>query len=277
MTLSSKRPVALDVIFHDELPLTNFHLIQSDLVWEDIDANLEHLEHQISHIDSGVIILPEMFSTGFSMASARLAEAMTGKAVTWLTKLAALKQVCLCGSIIIEADNRYFNRFVWASPEGAITTYDKRHLFRMAGEQDHYEAGSDQVQIDINGIKLRPQVCYDLRFPAWSRNTTGYDALLYVANWPAARREHWMTLLQARAIENLSYVIAVNRVGKDGNDIEYAGDSCVIDPRGGYLLKMGAEEAVGSVDLDLVSLREYRDSFPAHLDADTFDIKGSRH
>ena len=253
--------------------MTNFHLVQGDLVWEDIDANLEQLESKISSIGSGVIILPEMFSTGFSMASAKLAESMTGKAVTWLTKQATQKQVCICGSIIIEEDSRYFNRFVWVSPEGAITTYDKRHLFRMAGEHHHYDAGSDQVQIRINDIQLRPQVCYDLRFPAWSRNTTGYDALLYVANWPAARREHWMTLLQARAIENLSYVIAVNRVGKDGNDIEYAGDSCVIDPRGNYLLKMGAKEAIGSVDLDLVSLREYRESFPAHLDADTLDIR----
>ena len=253
--------------------MTNFHLVQSDLVWEDIDANLEQLERQISSIQSGVIILPEMFSTGFSMASVKLAESMTGKAVTWLTKQATQKQVHLCGSLIIEEDNHYFNRFVSVSPDGEITSYDKRHLFRMAGEHDHYDPGSRQVQLSINDMQLRPQVCYDLRFPAWSRNTTGYDALVYVANWPAARREHWMTLLQARAIENLSYVIAVNRVGKDGNDTEYAGDSCVIDPQGNYLLKMGAEEAIGSVDLDMVSLREYRESFPAHLDADTLDIK----
>lgn len=253
--------------------MTNFHLVQSDLVWEHIDANLEQLEHQISSIRSGAIILPEMFSTGFSMASAKLAESMTGKAVTWLTKQATQKQVYICGSLIIEEDSRYFNRFVWVSPEGTLTTYDKRHLFRMAGEHHHYAAGVDQVQLSINDMQLRPQVCYDLRFPAWSRNTTGYDVLVYVANWPAARRQHWMTLLQARAIENLSYVIAVNRVGKDGNDIEYAGDSCVIDPRGNYLLKMDAEEKIGTVELDLVSLREYRESFPAHLDADTLDFK----
>lgn len=255
--------------------MTNFHLVQSELVWEDIDANLEHLGHLVSSIRSGVIVLPEMFSTGFSMSSQKLAESMTGKAVTWLIKQATQKQIWICGSVIIESGGRYFNRFVWVSPDGTITTYDKRHLFRMAGEHDHYDAGSDQVQLSINDIKLRPQVCYDLRFPAWSRNTTGYDALVYVANWPAARREHWMTLLQARAIENLSYVIAVNRVGKDGNDIEYAGDSCVIDPRGNYLLKMGAEEGIGFVDLDLVPLREYRESFPAHLDSDAFDIKDS--
>jgi len=253
--------------------MTNFHLVQSDLVWEHIDANLEQLEHQISSIRSGAIILPEMFSTGFSMASAKLAESMTGKAVTWLTKQATQKQVYICGSLIIEEDSRYFNRFVWVSPEGTLTTYDKRHLFRMAGEHHHYAAGVDQVQLSINDMQLRPQVCYDLRFPAWSRNTTGYDVLVYVANWPAARRQHWITLLQARAIENLSYVIAVNRVGKDGNDIEYAGDSCVIDPRGNYLLKMDAEEKIGTVELDLVSLREYRESFPAHLDADTLDFK----
>ena len=253
--------------------MTNFHLVQSDLVWEHVDANLEHLEHQISSIRSGAIILPEMFSTGFSMASAKLAESMTGKAVTWLTKQATQKQVYICGSIIIEEDSRYFNRFVWVSPDGALTTYDKRHLFRMAGEHRHYAAGANQVQLSINDMQIRPQVCYDLRFPAWSRNTTGYDVLVYVANWPAARRQHWKTLLQARAIENLSYVIAVNRVGKDGNDIEYAGDSCVIDPWGNYLLEMDAEERIGTVDLDLVSLREYRESFPAHLDADTLDIK----
>ena len=253
--------------------MTRFHLVQSDLVWEHIDANLEHLEHQISSIRSGAIILPEMFSTGFSMASAKLAESMTGKAVTWLTNQAIQKQVYICGSIIIEEDSRYFNRFVWVSPDGSQTTYDKRHLFRMAGEHHYYAAGTDQVQLSINDMQLRPQVCYDLRFPGWNRNTTGYDVLVYVANWPAARRQHWMTLLQARAIENLSYVIAVNRVGKDGNDIEYAGDSCVIDPWGNYLLKMDAEERIGTVDLDLVSLRAYRESFPAHLDADTLDIR----
>ena len=253
--------------------MTRFHLVQSDLVWEHIDANLEHLEHQISSIRSGAIILPEMFSTGFSMASAKLAESMTGKAVTWLTNQAIQKQVYICGSIIIEEDSRYFNRFVWVSPDGSQTTYDKRHLFRMAGEHHYYAAGTDQVQLSINDMQLRPQVCYDLRFPGWNRNTTGYDVLVYVANWPAARRQHWMTLLQARAIENLSYVIAVNRVGKDGNDIEYTGDSCVIDPWGNYLLKMDAEERIGTVDLDLVSLRAYRESFPAHLDADTLDIR----
>ena len=253
--------------------MTRFHLVQSDLVWEHIDANLEHLEHQISSIRSGAIILPEMFSTGFSMASAKLAESMTGKAVTWLTNQAIQKQVYICGSIIIEEDSRYFNRFVWVSPDGSQTTYDKRHLFRMAGEHHYYAAGTGQVQLSINDMQLRPQVCYDLRFPGWNRNTTGYDVLVYVANWPAARRQHWMTLLQARAIENLSYVIAVNRVGKDGNDIEYTGDSCVIDPWGNYLLKMDAEERIGTVDLDLVSLRAYRESFPAHLDADTLDIR----
>ena len=253
--------------------MTNFHLVQSNLVWEHIEANLEHLEHQISDIRTGAIILPELFSTGFSMNSANLAESMTGKAVTWLTKQATQKRVYIGGSIIIEEDSRYFNRFVWVSPDASITTYDKRHLFRMAGEHRHYSSGSDQVQFGIDNMQLRPQVCYDLRFPAWSRNTTGYDALVYVANWPAARRQQWMTLLQARAIENQSYVIAVNRVGKDGNDIKYEGDSCVIGPWGNYLLKMDAEERVSSVDLDLVALREYRESFPVHLDADILDIK----
>ena len=258
--------------------MTDFHLIQSDLTWEDIDANLEHLEEQISSIRSGAIILPEMFTTGFSMNSAKLAESMLGKTVTWLNEQARLKQVCICGSIIIEENERYFNRFVWASPDGAVTVYDKRHLFRMAGEHKHYSAGSERVQLSINDIQLRPQVCYDLRFPAWSRNTSGcdvllYDVLLYVANWPAVRRAHWMALLQARAIENLAYVIAVNRVGNDGNGVAYAGDSCVIDPWGNYLLKMDAEERVGSVKLDLGSLREYRESFPAHLDADALEIK----
>jgi len=253
--------------------MTNFHLVQSDLVWEQIDANLERLEQQIIGIRSGFIILPEMFSTGFSMASGKLAESMTGKAVTWLTSQAIQKQVFICGSIIIEENGRYFNRFVWVSPDGLLTTYDKRHLFRMAGEHQHYAAGANQVQLSINSMQIRPQICYDLRFPAWSRNTTGYDALVYVANWPAVRRQHWMTLLRARAIENLSYVIGVNRVGIDGNGIAYAGDSCVIDPLGNYLLKMDADESIGTVDLDLASLQKYREYFPAHLDADTLDIK----
>ena len=253
--------------------MTNFHLVQSDLVWEKIDANLERLEQQIIGIRSGIIILPEMFSTGFSMASGKLAESMTGKAVTWLTRHAIQKQVYICGSIIIEENGRYFNRFVWVSPDGLTTTYDKRHLFRMADEHQHYAAGANLVQLSINSMQIRPQICYDLRFPAWSRNTTGYDALVYVANWPAVRGQHWMILLRARAIENLSYVIGVNRVGIDGNGIAYADDSCVIDPLGNYLLKMDADESIGTVDLNLASLQKYREYFPAHLDADTLDIK----
>ena len=250
-----------------------FHLVQTELSWENPAANREAIETLTKPLNDGVIVLPEMFSTGFSMASSRLAERMNGETVTWLQSLASSRQDPVCGSLIVEAQGCFYNRFVWCEADGSMTTYDKRHLFRMAEEHHHYSPGSDQPIIRMKDLTLMPQICYDLRFPVWSRNLGRYDVLLYVANWPAARHSQWLALLKARAIENLCYVIGVNRVGSDGNGVDYQGGTCVVGPDGEYLLKPTSTATVFSVSLDLRALQDFRASFPAHLDADEFILQ----
>ena len=252
--------------------MTRFYLVQTELVWEDPAANRRHFDDVLSECLGGVVVLPEMFTTGFSMASARLAETMEGETVQWMRSTASALNSAICGSQIIRSNNQHFNRFLWVGSAGELVHYDKRHLFRIADEHDYYSAGSHRVTFNSSKENILPQVCYDLRFPAFSRNLGDYDIMLFVANWPAARREQWLTLLKARAIENLSYVVAVNRVGRDGNQIYYSGDSCVIDFRGQVLLEMGDAESIAQIDLDLPALYEYRRNFPAHLDADEFDL-----
>lgn len=249
-----------------------FHLVQTELVWEDARANRERFSEKLSGVSGGLVVLPEMFSTGFSMASAHLAEPMDGPTVSWMRDLSGELDAILCGSVIISAGDHYYNRFLWTRPGEEPLCYDKRHLFRMAAEDRYYSAGQTRLVVNSHGVNICPQVCYDLRFPVWSRNDGTIDVLLYVANWPAARREHWLALLKARAIENLCYVIGVNRIGTDGNDIDYTGDSCVIDFRGETLLDMGNTDAIESWDIDLEALEAYRESFPAFLDADRFEI-----
>lgn len=248
------------------------HLIQTELHWENPTANHAHFDELIANLDEGVIVLPEMFSTGFSMASSAMAQTMDGPTITWMQNTAAKKAMTICGSVIIQEDGNYFNRFVWATADGELLTYDKRHLFRMADEHQHYSAGDSLLTVQHQGIKIRPLVCYDLRFPVWSRNhgEEQFDVLLYVANWPAARSEQWLALLRARAIENLCYVIGLNRVGRDGNDIDYAGESVVFGPEGETVLHLGADERIASFTPDLKSLKDYREQFPAHMDADQY-------
>ena len=256
--------------------MTRFHLIQTALEWESPADNRALLESKIKTLSGGIIVLPEMFSTGFSMASERLAEPMSGETVAWMKQLAAESGCTLCGSVIVEDDGQRFNRFLWVTANGDVTCYDKRHLFRMADEHNFYSPGQARVLVDAGELRLMPQVCYDLRFPAWSRNGSGsdrYDVLLYVANWPAARREQWLALLRARAIENLCYVIGVNRVGTDGNNIDYSGDTCVFDYTGNTLIDLGSSEQVATIELEKAPLDEYRATFPAHLDADELAIK----
>ncbi|MBT7371139.1 MAG: amidohydrolase, partial [Gammaproteobacteria bacterium] len=241
-----------------------FYLIQANPQWEAPDANRDYLAALIENCRDGIVVLPEMFSTGFSMASKRLAETMAGETVSWMTIQAKRLQSVICGSQIIEAEGQYYNRFIWAEPDGSFRHYDKRHLFRMADEQKYYAAGQSRSVVEHGDLVVLPQICYDLRFPAWSRNTgNDFHAMIYVANWPAARRQHWLTLLKARAIENICYVVAVNRVGVDGNDVAYDGDSCVIDFRGETLLDLGSEEAVANCKLDIPALTAYREAFPA--------------
>ena len=252
--------------------MTRFHLVQTNLSWEDPQQNRRSLGGKVADLSSGLIVLPEMFNTGFSMASEHLAEPMSGPTVSWMQTIANEQRVSICGSLIVEASGAYYNRFVFVRPDDKPLIYNKRHLFRMAQEHTFYQPGKETLLVNLGDITFQPQICYDLRFPVWSRNQNQYDLLIYVANWPAARRDHWLSLLKARAIENQCYVIGVNRIGKDGNDVNYTGDSCVMDYNGDYLLQMNDDDAIESIELNIKALQQYREKFPAYLDSDNFRI-----
>ena len=246
-------------------------LIQTDLVWENIEANLAGLDTKINGItdSTDVIILPEMFSTGFSMAAERLAESMDGSAIQWLKAKASETGVSITGSLMIRDNDRFYNRLIWARPDGSIACYDKKHLFRYAGEDKIFTPGHRSVAIKQNDWRIRPWICYDLRFPIWTRNLAPYyDLALFVANWPAGRAHHWQTLLRARAIENQAYVVGVNRVGRDGNGNEYQGFSSIFAPTGETLFEMEGEEIVTTFTLSRQLLIDYRKEFPFWMDAD---------
>ena len=249
-------------------------LVQTELVWQDPAANrrnlASHFRGLAGHTD--LVVLPEMFSTGFSMETGPLAEEMGGPTVGWMREEAAALGCVIAGSLIIRDAGQCFNRLVWARPDGSLDCYDKRHLFRMANEQQHYAAGARRLVTEIKGWRVCPLICYDLRFPVWSRSRGDYDLLLYVANWPQRRAPAWAALLKARAIENLSYVVGVNRIGRDGNGVTYVGDSVALDFLGQPLSSEGGGDRVETVVLDLESLQSYRASFPALLDADPFEI-----
>lgn len=250
-------------------------LVQCELAWHDPDANrhrlARHFRGLAGHTD--LIMLPEMFSTGFSMDATALAEDMDGPTVGWMREEAAAMGAAITGSLIIRDGGNHYNRLVWARPDGSLAHYDKRHLFRMAAEHEHFGAGRSRLIVELKGWRVCPMVCYDLRFPVWSRSRGDYDLLLYVANWPARRAHAWSALLRARAIENLSYVAGVNRIGKDGNGATYAGDSVALDFLGQALSSEGGGDRVETAVLDMESLRSYRTCFPAHLDADEFELK----
>ena len=252
-------------------------LLQPNLFWHDPVANRAHLEEQIFSLPqpTDLIVLPEMFTTGFTMAARAVAEPMGLTTLRWLRQMAAQTNAVVTGSYAVrEGQNTFFNRLVWMQPDGQFDTYDKRHLFRMAGEHEIYSAGNQRLIKEWRGWRICPLICYDLRFPVWSRNIqpNPYDLLLYVANWPAPRQHVWNTLLQARAIENLSYVIGVNRVGTDGTGLTYAGGSAVIDFTGNVLFRAGDVEMVHQKTLSLAELRAFRVRFPADLDADSFTL-----
>ncbi|OXA86787.1 amidohydrolase [Flavobacterium hercynium] len=250
-------------------------LIQSDLQWENTLENRNNFESKINKIDSEVnlIVLPEMFSTGFTMNAAAVAETMQGETVSWMQTLAKKNSVAITGSLIIQENNNYYNRLLFVFPDGEIQFYDKRHLFSLAGEDKHFTSGSSKVIIDYSGWKICLQVCYDLRFPVFARNVEQYDLLLYVANWPKVRTNAWDILLRARAVENLSYVIGVNRVGFDGNNYEHIGHSQVVDFLGDYVLEPQEAEAVFIVELDKNAMLETRKKLDFLSDRDQFEIK----
>ena len=223
-----------------------------------------------------IVVLPEMFSTGFSMKPKQLAETMDGPTVAWMKRISSTKKIVLTGSLIIEEDGLYYNRLLWVLPDGHLGYYDKRHRFAFAGEDKEYTAGHKRLIAQVKGWKINLQVCYDLRFPVWARQesteTPEYDVLLYVANWPERRSHAWKSLLIARAIENQAYVIGVNRVGDDGNGIHHSGDSMVIDPLGVALYHKNEDEDIFTIVLQKENLQAVREKFPFWKDADQFKI-----
>lgn len=253
--------------------------IQSNLLWEEKSANLSMLEKKIEGMEekTEIVVLPEMFSTGFSMQPQLFAETMEGETMQWLKRVSRENGVIITGSIIIEEAGNYFNRLIWMLPNGQYGHYDKRHLFAFGNEDKHYSSGNKRLIASTKGWKINLQVCYDLRFPVWARQQVKddgpeYDVLIYVANWPERRSHAWKTLLCARAIENQCYVIGVNRVGSDGNNIYHSGNSLVIDPLGQVLYHMADDEDVFTITLQKENLEEVREKFPFWKDADQFNI-----
>ena len=251
-------------------------LIQSDLVWENPTENRFHFTKRINELEEDVdlIILPEMFTTGFTMNASSLAETMQGETVNWMLKMAKNSKAAIVGSLIISEESKYYNRLLFVHPEGKIETYDKRHTFTLAGEDKVYQAGSIKIIVDYKGWKICPLVCYDLRFPVWARNTENYDVLLYVANWPKPRITAWDALLKARAIENMTYCVGVNRVGLDINKYEYTGSSAVYDVLGGKITNITlSKEETEVVTLDKNHIKKYRDRLQFLGDQDCFNLK----
>jgi omega-amidase len=271
----------------------NVTIIQSELAWENKEQNLSMYARKIRdhHSHKELVVLPEMFSTGFSMNAPKLAEPMDGPTVNWMRTIAAEQKIVLTGSVIIKDNDTYFNRLIWMLPNGQLGFYDKRHLFGYAGEDRHYTPGSKRLIASLKGWKINLQVCYDLRFPVWARQSDSsldqvgvnpkershksaeYDVLVYVANWPERRNLAWKTLLQARAIENQSFVIGVNRVGNDGNGIYHSGDSMIVDAMGTVLYTKAHEEDVTTTTLEKQALDHVRKGLPFLDDGDDFLIQ----
>ena len=249
-------------------------LVQCELAWEAPADNRRQFGELLAGLAPApdLIVLPEMFTTGFSMNALGNAEVPGGATERWLQALARARDCAIAGSIAVRAGDRVYNRLLFATPD-AVHHYDKRHLFRMGGEHKRYAPGAARVIVEWRGWRIKPEVCYDLRFPVFSRNRGDYDLLLYVANWPAVRAPHWRVLLPARAIENLACVVGVNRIGSDANGLAYAGDSLAFDARGNCLADLGDRAGCETVTFDGAALTAYRDTFPCHLDADDFDLR----
>lgn len=256
-------------------------LVQGATRWHDAVANREYYADLVRPLrgQTDLVVLPETFLSGFTNETLGNAEAMDGEGLRWLRGLASDTGAVITGSLVIRVGEKCVNRLIWMRPDGSFEHYDKRHLFRMAGEHERYSGGAERLVVELNGWRICPQVCYDLRFPVWLRNRYDqgasrfdYDLLVFVANWPAPRRHAWSTLLRARAIENLAYCVGVNRVGIDGNDIAYAGDSVALDYLGVPMVELGAQEQVVTVTLHAKGLQSHRERFPAWMDADAFTL-----
>lgn len=264
------------------VPDLKISVVQAETVWHNPQANRDYYQalFREQYANSDVIIMPETFTSGFSNDAIAQAETMQGETVAWLRVQAQALNSAITGSVQIRDGEQVFNRMLWAMPNGEIHFYDKRHLFRMAGEHERYAAGADKIFIDYKGWRICPLVCYDLRFPVFSRNRFNntklnaydYDVLIYVANWPSPRHFAWQTLLKARAIENQSYVVGVNRVGSDGNGLSYLGGSTMLDFMGQTLVELGSESQMQSASISYDELSAFRERCPFHLDADNFSI-----
>ncbi|POY39736.1 amidohydrolase [Flavobacterium alvei] len=250
-------------------------LIQSSLIWENPQANRNHFEEKINALTEKVdlIVLPEMFSTGFTMNPKAVFETMQGETFLWMQSLAKAKNCAITGSLVIKENDNFYNRLVFVFPSGEIQIYDKRHLFTLAGEDKVYTAGEEKLIVEYNGWKICPLVCYDLRFPVFARNVEEYDVLLYVANWPKVRIQAWDILLKARSVENMCYTIGVNRVGLDNNNFEHDGHSQVVDFMGNYVLEPQENEGVFVIELNKEKLLEARNRLGFLNDKDSFDLK----
>jgi omega-amidase len=252
-------------------------LVQTDLEWQAAEHNRKLLEALIRPLagTTDLVILPEMFTSAFAMGRGAIAEEHPGPTLAWMQRMAAELGAALTGSIAATENGNRYNRLLFVKPDGSCIHYDKKHLFRMLGEDQRYAAGNSKVLVEWRGWRILPQVCYDLRFPVWNRYTQAepYDLLLFVANWPAPRNHHWRTLLQARAIENLAWVAGVNRIGRDGNNLDYLGHSAVVDPQGNETLQAGAAAGVYTATLSLKALKQWRETFPAWMDADKFTLQ----
>lgn len=263
-------------------PDLNIRIIQADTVWHDPQANRDYYTALLAGLapDADIIVLPETFTSGFSNEALAQAETMDGPTVAWLRAQSEALNAVITGSVQIREGDLVYNRMLWAAPDRSLAHYDKRHLFRMAGEHERYAAGRDKIIVEYKGWRICPLVCYDLRFPVFSRNRFGhghpegydYDLLIYVANWPSPRHFAWQTLLKARAIENLSYVVGVNRTGGDGNGLHYLGGSTVLDFLGQTVVESGDTPQAQSARISYAELTAFRQRFPAHLDADTFTL-----
>ncbi len=260
-----------------------FSLIQTSLVWENKNSNIQLFNEKLNTISntSDVIVLPEMFTTGFSMNSKELAEGIKDNTAQWLIQKSKEKNACIVGSIITKQNQNFYNTLLFAQPNGNISSYNKRHLFRMAGEHNHYSSGITKSIIEYKQFKILPLICYDLRFPVWSRNKfdktspekATYDILIYVANWPEARYYAWRQLLIARAIENQCYVVGVNRIGTDGTAKTYNGQSLAVNYKGEILADLKENDCIETISFNLEELYEFRKKFPAGIDADDFELK----
>lgn len=252
-------------------------LIQTTLFWENPNKNRALLTEKINSISQYVdlIVLPEMFVSGFTMNPKNVAESMHGETISWLKQTAKEKNCAITGSLVIEESGNYYNRLVFVFPSGEIQTYDKRHLFTLAGENKVYTAGTSKLIVDYKGFKICPLICYDLRFPVFSRNTENYDLLIYVANWPKPRVNAWDILLKARAVENMSYVIGVNRIGSDENNLEYVGHSQAVDFLGNYIQEPKETEGIFIVEFDMEQLLQTRSKLAFLDDKDDFTLRTS--